>query len=371
MAVYRIFPEKTSTIYSRYPLFNAGLDAIMEIDSYYIGEDSFVARSLIAFNSEEQVDVVDNIIGSTNFSASIKMYLAEGKEAPTTYTISAYPLYDSWDRGTGRFGDSPYATDGVNWLYSKPETYWTSPLVALTTGSYTTPDVEGGIWYTGSFGVSFDHFQTHNVDSTHDLAINITDSVIQHYNHSKGDILSNISNNGYILKLDNDNEFQTGRNIVLKYFSANTNTIYPPCLEFKWDDSSFDTNLDVVSTDNLTLSVKANKGRYTDEGRQRFRLHVRPKFPVRTFATSSNYLTNYILPEHSLWGIRDEHTEEMVIDFDQDFTKVSADEVSSYFDVYMGSLQPERHYRVLIKSTIDGSTTVHDQDLVFKVVRNG
>jgi hypothetical protein len=371
MAVYRIFPEKTATIYSRYPLFNAGLDPIMEIDSYYIGEDSYVARSLIAFNTSEQVDVIDNIIGDTNFTANIKMYLAEGEEAPTTYSINAYPLYEEWERGTGRFGDNPYVTDGVNWLYSKPSQYWTSPLVTNTTGSYTTVDVEGGIWYTGSFGDNLEHTQTHTVDSTHDIELNVTDSVKQHYSYSKGDVLNNIANNGFILKLDNNNEFQTERNIVLKYFSANTHTIYPPTLEFKWDDSIYDSELDTVSTDNITLSIKGNKGVYTDEGKQRFRLHVRPKFPPRTFATSSNYLTNYILPVETEWGIRDEHTEEMVIDFDKIYTRVSSDDISSYFDVYMGALQPERHYRVLIRSVIDGTSVVFNQDLVFKVVRNG
>jgi len=61
----------------------------------------------------------------------------------------------------------------------------------------------------------------------------------------------------------------------------------------------------------------------------------------------------------------------MVINFDSNFTKISADNESSYFDIYMNGLQPERHYRVLIKATIDGSTAIFDEDIVFKVVRNG
>jgi hypothetical protein len=61
----------------------------------------------------------------------------------------------------------------------------------------------------------------------------------------------------------------------------------------------------------------------------------------------------------------------MVIDFDKIYTRVSSDDISSYFDVYMGALQPERHYRVLIRSVIDGTSVVFNQDLVFKVVRNG
>ena len=48
MAIYRIFPDKTATLYSRYPLFNTGLDEIMEVDSYYVGSTGYVARTAIA-----------------------------------------------------------------------------------------------------------------------------------------------------------------------------------------------------------------------------------------------------------------------------------------------------------------------------------
>ena len=373
MAVYRIFPEKTATIYSRYPLYNAGLDEIMEIDSYYIGESSYVARSLISFNTAEQLDVINNVIGSTNFTANLKMFLAEGEEAPTTYSIQASPSYDNWDRGTGHFGDIPYATDGVDWIHSRPNVYWTSPLPTSTTASLSPDalDVDGGVWYTGSHGTGSIHSQTHTVDSTHDLTIDVTTTVQKHYNYESGVILQGIPNYGYILKLDDSNEFQTDRNIFLKYFSANTHTIYPPHLEFKWNDFNYSSTLGEIDTDNLNMTIKGNKGVYTDEGKQRFRLHVKPKYPTRVFSTTSNYLTNYVLPSGATWGIRDEHTEEMVIDFDSTYTRLSADNNGSFFDVYMNALQPERHYRILIKATIDGTTTVFDEGLVFKVVRNG
>jgi hypothetical protein len=61
----------------------------------------------------------------------------------------------------------------------------------------------------------------------------------------------------------------------------------------------------------------------------------------------------------------------MVLDFDTTFTKISTSTSSSYFDVYMGGLEPERYYRILVKTTINGSTNIIDENLVFKVVRNG
>ena len=61
----------------------------------------------------------------------------------------------------------------------------------------------------------------------------------------------------------------------------------------------------------------------------------------------------------------------MVFDYDKEYTKISADNNSNYFDVYMSGLQPERYYRLLVKTEIDGTTTVIDDNQIFKVVRNG
>ena len=60
----------------------------------------------------------------------------------------------------------------------------------------------------------------------------------------------------------------------------------------------------------------------------------------------------------------------MIIDFDTSYTKVSCDATGSYFDVFMDGLQPERYYRLLIKTEIDGSSIVVDDKNIFKVVRN-
>jgi hypothetical protein len=126
-----------------------------------------------------------------------------------------------------------------------------------------------------------------------------------------------------------------------------------------------------LSNDISTINITNNKGKYTDTGKQRFRIAAKPKYPTRSFTTSSVYLTNYALPSASYWGLRDENTEEMVIDFDTKYTKVSCNGTSSFFDVYMDGLQPERYYRILIKTELQGSTVVVDNQNIFKVVRNG
>ena len=54
----------------------------------------------------------------------------------------------------------------------------------------------------------------------------------------------------------------------------------------------------------------------------------------------------------------------MVIPFDTEYTKVSCDSDGSYFDVWMSGLQPERYYRVLVKTELDGATTIKSPYLV-------
>ena len=95
---------------------------------------------------------------------------------------------------------------------------------------------------------------------------------------------------------------------------------------------------------------------------------MRPEFPVRTFQTASLFTTNHSLPQESYYAIKDLDTNEFVVDFDNSCTKISCDNTSNYFDVYMNGLQPERYYQILIKTTISGSTIIKDDNYYFKVI---
>ena len=79
-------------------------------------------------------------------------------------------------------------------------------------------------------------------------------------------------------------------------------------------------------------------------------------------------LNNFYLPTASYYAIKDLETNEYIIDFDTTYTKLSADASSSYFDLYMNFLQPERYYTILIQSTIGGSTVVFNDQYYFKVI---
>jgi len=348
MAIYRINPEKDTTIWSEPTVAglygNAGKDQILEIGGYPdVNQVGRTKRALLQFYSNEiNSTLQDKVTG--NFSASLHLYLADASELPSEYTLYVYPISSSWSSGTGRLNDSPVNRTGATWKYKDAATTeWTTlggDYIASTSGS-----------------------QLHNLNSTHDVSIDITNIVEQTYS-------SSLNNNGVVVKLQDSLENYTSQSISLKYFGSNSATIFKPYLEFKWDDSSYSTTLSTLDTDITTVSIKNKKEKYTDSEKTRFRISARPKHPTRSFSTSSIYLTEYALPSSSYYAIKDEFSGNMIVDFDINYTKISADNVSSYFDFYMDTLQPERYYRLLIKTTLADSTVILDQNNIFKVVRN-
>ena len=236
----------------------------------------------------------------------------------------------------------------------------------FTTGSYKDSLRGGGYYYftTGSAPVILSGSAAFTKNSDHDLDVDLTNAIQYQTNDY-------IPNYGFIVKMPNSLEYNVSSSVRLKYYGEDTNTIYPPYLEIKWDDYAHTSSLTEITDTEAVVTIRNNKGKYTDEGKQRFRIHARPKYPTRTYTTSSAYTSNYTLPTASYWGLRDENTEEMVFDFDTTYTKISADNTSNYFDIYMDGLQPERYYKLLVKTEIDGTTTVIDNDQIFKVVRNG
>jgi hypothetical protein len=197
-----------------------------------------------------------------------------------------------------------------------------------------------------------------------DINTNITNMVKAWYSGT-------IANNGLIAKqaveFVNSEDYQ----IEMKYFSIDTHTIYPPQLEFKWRDYIFNTGSStntILNTQISTISVSENPGIFYLDSINKFRVNARPTYPPRVFQTASIYTTNYYLPTASYYAVKDLDTNEFVIDFDNQYTQLSADGTSSYFTLYMNGLEPERYYKILIKTIIDGSTIIFDDNYYFKIV---
>jgi len=381
MAYYFLFPEKDATIYSHpdRTTMNTGGDEILEIVKEKGSSDQryYPSRVLIKFKDSEIQSVIESKIGTSSFSSSLQLLSTEHKNLSSILDLEAYAVSQSWNEGTGRFSNKPSGSDGTSWIYrdnSTSATKWTTASFGDgSTGSIDAVGITegGGVWYTGS---NFQGTQQFLRGDNLDTDIDVT-SIVQKFSASlfaSQTYPNGIENNGFIIKAPESTEQDTSSSFgEMKYFSVDTHTIYPPRLTFKWDDSSFPAAYTGSSktTGDLSVSLYRNKELYNQNDEAFFRIHVRDKYPVRQFASSSNYLNPGYFTTASYYSIRDAHTEEEIIPFDDNFTKLSADSEGMYFKIFMNGLQPERYYRVLFKHTNNEGTTIYDNKYHFKVVR--
>ena len=357
MALYRIFPTQDSLIFSEFPTANTGRDELLEIGRYDSNGNYRTIRSLIQFDTTEIQDVINNKSNKELIGATLNLTLNFAQELPTGFTVEAKALTETWVEGTGKFGDSPTNTTGCSWNKKNASDDWTSTGGGTFKIFNTNSTLGQDVTVSGS--------QTFNKNSNYDVSIGVGGAMTEWYSGS-------LANNGFVIKLDDSTEGSSNNSIRLKYYGSDTNTIYPPFLEIRWRDYAHSPgSLPALTDPEAVITLKNNKGEYKDEGKIRFRLHARPKYPARTFTTESAFIKNHYLPTTSYWGLRDEFTEEMIVDFDTNYTQISCDSNSSFFDIHMDGLQPERYYRLLVKTTIDGNDMIIDNDQVFKITRNG
>ena len=373
MAVYKIFPTQDATIYSAYPNMNTGLDEIIEASTNFItgalqlqGDLPQTSRFLVQFANSDIAYVSQSLIGNKEWTANLRLFVANATGLQTNTKVLVNAVSQSWNMGTGKYLSDPESQNGVSWFwtqYSGSVPWLTSGFGVGSTASYSPNNNSGGgVWW-----VANSSSQTFSYRSELDLNFPVK-SIVEQWTGSTW------PNYGFIIRQDPSQEFvnNTNQQVTLKYFSVDTHTIYPPQLEFKWKDFSFNTGSStqsVITGSNIYVSLDNNPGYFYSESIQRFRLSVRPQFPARSFQTSSIYTNNYYLPSgSSYWAIKDLDTNEFIVDFDSTYTLISSDVSSSYFDVYMNGLEPERYYKILIQTTVSNNTIVLDDDYYFKVI---
>jgi hypothetical protein len=370
MAVYQIFASADATIYSRYPVKNTGRDEVLEVSvknsqdgiAFYnreqlITQNPYYTYDLAAnsnYNTTDQLfpqsdirravlQFADSDIAklynfasqsvSGSYEANLKLSLAFAQNLNTTYSLEAYALTQSWTMGTGRFAQVPESTNGVSWLYTGP---------SASSAAWTTA---GGTWNSLLTGSQFFDYM-----APKDVNMNVTDILNNWFTGS-------IKNRGLIIKQPTAVETDPNAFLDLKFFSVDTHTIYPPTIQFKWNDSHYyPQGSNFVLSDQITLVLANNPGEFTQGNNFKFRTGVRYTYPPRSFSTQSVYLNQLYLSENSCWALQDVKTNEMVIDFDSNYTKLSADSVSNYFYMYMNGLEINRYYRIFVKTSIYQTT---------------
>ena len=342
----------------------------------------------------------------------LKLKASSTSEVPLDYKIYAYPISKSWDMGIGRYDTDGIGSFGANWYYNTTQN--TSSLWYSSTASTVTYNFSDYL-LTSSLGSS--SFQNggatwfYNVPSTYLQPTSSTSSSFynvysgskyissfcssslsgsslicsQLYSYSTSDIYMDVTpivkswicgcvpNNGFILISSLELVQSDDINSSIRFFSKETNTIYQPYLDVKWDDSVYSTGslVSLTGFNPYTVVIK-NVGReYKFGSVPRINIFAREKAPLKNFVKGyqqSQYLSSSLLPSNSYYAIKDNESENFVIDFD-DYTKLSCDGAIHYFRLDTTGLPVERYYRILIKTEIDGEIVIFDNGNIFKVSR--
>jgi hypothetical protein len=350
--------------------------------SYSASWNNYVTQSLVvsaSYNLESASLALDISNGEYvfNYKTYLNLKSANSEEIPLEYTIYANAVSGSWVMGTGtKFDNVTY--DGVTWYYMDGSNAkkWTNVFGEL---QYTDYPVKtqgaqsgsigsiyssgGGIWYSGSTASqSFSN-------EPDDIRMDVTDLV-------RIWVSGSLPNNGFILHHHPSASISVANDGidygVLKFFSKETNTIYEPKLELVWDDSSFVTgSLTPVTgsaSDDYKVVVTNLKNEYSKDTKIKIRVKGRDMFPYKTFGTTFGYDQAKYLPSGSTYyQIEDYITDEIIVPFG-DYSKLSCDSTSNYFNLDTSTYAADRVYRLKIKILQNGITDIIDVKLTFKIV---
>ena len=349
---YFVTASKDSTIYLQQPTQNTGRDEVLEITKTYYGNLKDISRSLIQFNTNE--------ISASNASGDISVHSAEliireceSIESPTDYTLHAHPVSQSWDVGIGTRFDV-ISIEGCSWNKRTTLSNWLIGSASLeSSGSHNG---KGGMWLTGSSAS-----QTFSYSSS-DISMNVLNTV-------QDWVSGSIPNNGLILKHDSEKENDTTDYGQLKFFSKETNTIYQPKIRIGWDDSTYTTgSLTELTSDDIHVTFKRLKTSYKRGSKPTIRVFAREKYPLKTYTNTYSYRDVKYLPTTTYYQIKDVVTGEVVIPFDDDYTKISCDANGHFFKLNLTNWEINRDYYIETKINRNGVVEYfEDKDLTFTV----
>lgn len=346
---FRFFSRDTNTIYS--PYLDVGWD-----DSTFITGSEFTNSIQITaitgsiasrFTSGSILGTSVNVILSGSFTGS--SYIT-GSNITGTVVLTAYNSLISGSVITSNVSAS-YISGSVKGNF----------LNGLLSGSYFTGSSDGtssfNVLSTGSYVVSGSVISG-SADSSNQVEGNISGNLVN------GPI-DGIYNNGQFSGVFSSGTFfgffitgsVTGSYTTSSFISSSiiTSSFLNP-LEF---------NLPFVTViQNLHPTVRAGNI-------IRVNVFAREEFPLKNFNRSSQFsqfLTPQYLPSSSYYSIKDNETEQIILDFDN-YTKISCDQNGNYFLLDTTGLPQERYFKVLIRTEQSSSIYTFDNGNIFKIVR--
>ena len=348
---------------------NFGRDQILEVKKSFFNDSfDYATRALINFTGTGFNEMSQSIVNGeiTNPKFYLRLYEAEGNsQISKKYTLNAQPLSQSWDEGIGKFDSNPQVKNGVSWMNRTFPNGGTATTWSLANGAESGG---GAIHSVSQSTQAFDFVSP-------DVSMNITNMTKCWLSGSNN---NGFDNYGLLLRFLTTAEINTELSAQLKFFSSNTNTIYSPKLEVRWDDHTAATGNNTGSLTQITSSGLVDnyvypiglRSQYKESEKVKFRFGVRKRYIQKTFSTSVQTVSGSYIPESSgSYSIVDIATGEDIVPFDNSYTLTSCDSTSPYFNQWLNGFAPDRIYKVLIKIKYDDNQEIiYDDGFEFKVI---
>ena len=332
---------------------NTGQDEVLELKKVFFDRTfSHPTRVLLQFDTNEIENYISSSVLPNDYKVNLRLYETEGTSGLTEeYKVAAYPLSQEWDEGVGKELDNPKTTDGCSWKFRKNRE-------GASEISWTTP---GGTYIAG------DEVSQSFSSESPDINMDITTIANKWLGGTN-------TNYGLLIRLSGSRETSSGSFEDIKFFSRQTNTIYSPKIELKWDDHLPATGSNTGSLNELDISGGVEnylypihfKEAYKENETVKFRFGARKRYIQKSFSTSVQTVSGSFIPHgSSSYSIIDMATNESVVPFSA-YTTMSCDTTSNYFKQDLNAFEPNRAYKILIKvNHNDGQEIIYDNDFEF------
>jgi len=389
---------------------NFGGDKILELKKVFQNSSfEYQTQALVNFAGTDFTNLSQSVSSGDvppNAEYFLRLFEAEGtSELSEEYMLAAYPLFKSWVEGNGKSEDNPKTTNGVSWenrndILNGSQISWSYTdgakelalagdldrngitfeefHVAFGTstqafGSVTGSDFlggndsddMGGVWINRAGYIASQSFSSEPAD----VEMNVTDMVNKWFS-------GEAENFGMILKFSGSQETNSTTYGHLKFFARESQTIFQPKLEVRWDDhlpctgsnTGSLTELTMTGLDDNYLYMRNLRNSYKENDKIKFRVGARKRYLTKSVSTSVQSITDsYIAEGSGSYAIKDIATDEFIVPFSE-YTLIGCDNSGPHFTQWLNGFYINRDYKILLKlKYTDGQEQIFDDDFKFTV----